>query len=167
MRPIDPSGGDIELVPGTERKRSLFADDLQREGFFSFTAKEAWSSSIVEKNSVKSASNPAWIRIFPDQGDAGTHSVNLILANNYSEADRTAEITLTSGGSGLTLTVTQKATKLDEVEVVKTVYTYNGGKEYLPDQEDVPQARKEFFLKYDVASTTSYDTYTYTISYNK
>ena len=76
--------------------------------------------------------------------------MNLILANNYSEADRTAEITLTSGGAGLTLTVTQKATKLDEVEVVKTVYTYNGGKEYLPGREDMPQARKEFFLKYDI-----------------
>lgn len=84
---------------------TLYADDTEVEGGFTFTATEAWSTYIEYKSD-----DEGWITIDPTGGNAGEVAINIALDENLSGVTRTAIVHLLCGESNLNITVTQKST---------------------------------------------------------
>ena len=77
----------------------------------SFVTKGAWTSSISEGATKSTVS---WLGISPDSGDeAGSYTITISIAPNDTGSDRSAIITITSDGTTISVTVSQKATKRD------------------------------------------------------
>jgi hypothetical protein len=101
------------IVQNGGQPQTLFADDAKGSSGVSFTTTGPWSSSIVEATSTRAAA-PDWIVISPDGGkEAGEYTISITLDVNTTGKDRTAVITISSGGTEITITITQKGTKED------------------------------------------------------
>ena len=83
---------------------TLYADDTEVEGGFTFTSTEAWSTYIEYKSD-----DEGWITIDPTGGNAGEVAINITLEENLSGETRTAIVHILCGESNLNITVTQKS----------------------------------------------------------
>ncbi len=117
---VDEGKPAIKVEDPHSLNQTVYADQTDGATAVSFTTTGAWSSSIVpvavQSAVVTSRGDGAhlWISIFPESGNsAGSHSVEILTDQNTSGADRSAIITITSGGKSIKVTVTQKSTKED------------------------------------------------------
>ena len=89
-----PTGSDTQPVFTTEGGTSTLT----------FTATEAWTASVGEADTRAID----WLSVSPTSGQAGTATLTISTEPNDTYDERNAAITLTSGGTRTTLTVTQK-----------------------------------------------------------
>ena len=89
-----PTGSDTQPVFTTEGGTSALT----------FTATEAWTASVGEADTRAID----WLTVSPTSGQAGTATLTITTEPNNTYDERNAAITLTSGGTRKTLTVTQK-----------------------------------------------------------
>ena len=89
-----PTGSDTQPVFTTEGGTSTLT----------FTATEAWTASVGEADTRAID----WLSVSPTSGQAGTATLTITTEPNDTYDERNAAITLTSGGTRTTLTVTQK-----------------------------------------------------------
>ena len=89
-----PTGSDTQPVFTTEGGTSTLT----------FTATEAWTASVGEADTRAID----WLSVSPTSGQAGTATLTITTEPNETYDERNAAITLTSGGTRTTLTVTQK-----------------------------------------------------------
>jgi uncharacterized repeat protein (TIGR02543 family)/uncharacterized protein (TIGR02145 family) len=94
-------------------EQEVFADEEQGSSGVTFTTTAAWISSILIVETAMRTTASNWISISPENGGAGTHTVEITLEPNFTGEDRTAVITISSGGTGIEITVTQKGVKED------------------------------------------------------
>ena len=85
---------------------TVYANDTEIKGGFSFTASEAWSTFVEYNNN-----NEGWITIDPAGGGAGQVTMNILLEENNSGEARTATIHIVCGNSNLNIAVEQKSTE--------------------------------------------------------
>ena len=93
--------------------QTVYANEEAGESTVSFTTLAPWTSSINEVRSsgaLRSVTD-SWVTITPDRGNAGTHEIEITLEPNLTGADRTVEIIITSGGSSITIRITQRYVK--------------------------------------------------------
>jgi hypothetical protein len=116
--PDDPVGENtqIELPNKSEQTQQAFADE-DTSGGFTFTAKSAWTASVVETSATR-ASNVSWLRLLSNgketySGEAGTFTLAVELDPNYTGETRSATITISCGGTEITINVTQNGKKED------------------------------------------------------
>jgi hypothetical protein len=105
----------IQVKNDNDLTQTVYADKIQGvSGGVTFTTTGAWTSTIKTSATPASvsqlrASEATWISISPDHGDeAGDHTIVISLEINTTGADRTAFIIISSGGTKITITVTQK-----------------------------------------------------------
>lgn len=113
----------IRVDDKSSLSQTVYADDNEAKSGVKFTTAGAWTSSIKETRSQKDASTDAseWISISPDRGTAaGDYTMNITLKTNYTGKDRAATITIVSGGSNISITVTQVA-KTEEGDIPEEV----------------------------------------------
>ena len=67
-----------------------------------FTTLAPWTSSIREATAD-------WVTISPDSGSAGYHTINILLTPNFTGADRSAIIAITSGSTTIEIRITQRS----------------------------------------------------------
>ena len=89
-----PTGSDTQPVFTTEGGTSSLT----------FTATEAWTASVGEADTRAID----WLTVSPTSGQAGTATLTITTEPNNTYDERNAAITLASGGTRKTLTVTQK-----------------------------------------------------------
>ena len=89
-----PTGSDTQPVFTTEGGTSTLT----------FTATESWTASVGEADTRAID----WLSVSPTSGQAGTATLTITTEPNDTYDERNAAITLTSGGTRKTLTVTQK-----------------------------------------------------------
>ena len=121
------NGGDdppaIKIDNPQSLTQTVYADQGEGSASVNFTTTGAWTSAITETTPVpnvagasvsRTGANPLWIKISPESGDkAGAQSFTIYLDHNYTGDDRSAKITISSGGKSQDVTVTQKAVKED------------------------------------------------------
>lgn len=120
----DNGGTQIEMPDQSEQTQQGYADD-ETTGGFTFTAKSAWTATVTETTSANRSAMPAtkassvsWLRLLHNgtekyDGRAGTFTLTIEIAPNYTGKTRTATITVTSGTDKITVTVTQEGTTED------------------------------------------------------
>jgi hypothetical protein len=101
----------IEIANEQQLEQTAYADEKTTGAGFTFTAKAAWTVSVVETR----ASSVEWLKLMINSqesysGSAGTFNVVIELEPNTSGATRSAVITITSGGDTISITVTQEGT---------------------------------------------------------
>ena len=123
----DKNGGDdppaIKIDNPQSLAQTVYADQGEGSASVNFTTTGVWTSAITETTPVpnvavasvsRAGTNPLWIKISPESGDkAGAQSFTIYLDHNYTGDDRSAKITISSGGKSQDVTVTQKAVKED------------------------------------------------------
>ncbi len=118
---------DVKIDNPQALTQTVHADQTQGAAAVAFTTTGAWSTSITETTPTALAAAdgapehpasgtrggvPSWISVSPSSGSqAGSHSFTITLEQNFSGAQRSAGITILSGGGQQQVTVTQKATK--------------------------------------------------------
>lgn len=129
--------GEKQLVmpDRNEQTQSAYADDSHIGGF-TFTARSAWSAAIAETR----ASTVEWLKLLHNgtecyAGEAGTFTLSIELAPNYTGESRSATIKILCGGDRITISVTQDG-KTESGEVPENPgdntgtgtfnYTYSG-----------------------------------------
>ena len=109
------TGGTVIIENATQ---TIYADDEEGKPI-NFKTLASWTAQIVE-NSDASVLNAledikatavmfSWIDIDPESGPAGDNTITVSLQANYSGADRSAKIIITSGTESKDVTVTQKS----------------------------------------------------------
>jgi hypothetical protein len=101
----------ISLSNQEDKTQAAFADDETTGGGFTFVAKSAWTASVAETTATRAA-GVEWLRLLLNgeeaySGDAGEITLAIELEPNYTSTDRSASITISSGGTGITISVTQ------------------------------------------------------------
>ncbi len=102
----------ITLIGGRTNQNG-WGDQTTGTGQVSFETTASWTSSITEVGATRDTAPgvPAtWVTITPSSGAAGSHSVTIVLEDNFTGSDRTATITINCDGGKITITITQKAT---------------------------------------------------------
>ena len=85
---------------------TLYANDTEVNGGFTFTANEAWST-FVEYN----GESTGWITIDPASGNAGKVTLNIDLEENSTGETRSAIVHIVCGESNLNIDIEQKASE--------------------------------------------------------
>ena len=101
---------NLILPNSQELTQTAFADE-GTTGSFTFTAKDKWTATVREVKSTKS-NGMSWLTLFHNgvetyKGSAGTFTMTISLAPNYSGETRAATIEIVSGNDKITITVTQ------------------------------------------------------------
>jgi hypothetical protein len=97
---------DVMLIGGPA-SQTVFANQEQCNERVSFRMTGAWQSSIAYTD------NSSWVHIDPASGDEGgvkIVTITISLDVNYTGADRTATITISSGSDDTQITIIQKGT---------------------------------------------------------
>ena len=115
------------VVLTTNATQTVFADQTAGAAV-KFTATGNWSAVLSLKTKAETPLD--WISINPKSGGAGSHTLTVTLQPNYTGADRTAVITITSGTDKAEATVTQKGTTQDGKLLEKKYDIYIGGTIY-------------------------------------
>ena len=89
-------------IPDTEDKTPVISQ-AGGTATLSFTASKVWTVEITNMNRT-----PSWISVSPTSGGAGTATLTISVEPNDSYDERNAAITLRSGNTQTTITVTQK-----------------------------------------------------------
>ncbi|MBR5844207.1 MAG: BACON domain-containing protein [Bacteroidaceae bacterium] len=99
----------ISKISGYDKDKldiTLYANDTEVNGGFSFTASEAWST-FVEYTSESTD----WITIDPASGNAGKVTLNIAVEENTTGETRTAIVHIVCGENNLNIDIEQKATE--------------------------------------------------------
>jgi len=126
--PIDEGEEESAIVVQNEQalNQTVYADAIKGDSL-QFTTTGAWTSEITETTATRGVA-PEWISINPVSGDnAGNHGFAINLEENTSGADRSATITVSSGGDDAEIKVTQKSTTKDGKPYEKKYDIYVGG----------------------------------------
>lgn len=103
----DNNTRQIEVADESELEQTLSGD--QQTSTLSFVAASDWTSTVSETTpTTKSADS--WLKLDPDHGGAGSYTINIILEPNETDETRSAVITISCGGTQITVSVTQEAT---------------------------------------------------------
>ena len=103
----DNNTRQIEVADESELEQTLSGD--QQTSTLSFVAASDWTSTVSETTpTTKSADS--WLKLDPDHGGAGSYTINIILEPNETGEARSAVITISCGGTQITVSVTQEAT---------------------------------------------------------
>ena len=103
----DNNTRQIEVADESELEQTLSGD--QQASTLSFVAASDWTSTVSETTpTTKSADS--WLKLDPDHGGAGSYTINIILEPNETGETRSAVITISCGGTQITVSVTQEAT---------------------------------------------------------
>jgi hypothetical protein len=114
-------------VTGGSTRQTVYADDAEGSADVSFETAGGWSSTITEGAATRAEEGETravatWITISPSSGSkAGDYTIQISLDTNFTGADRTATITITSGGESIAIVVTQKAATESGEKPVETV----------------------------------------------
>jgi hypothetical protein len=114
----------IEITNEQALTQDVFADETEGRSGVQITTTSAWTSRIEDAETLsttksdasqlRAAAAPDWISISPDHGDkAGSYTIQITLAPNTSEANRSAVITIICNDTKITISVTQKNVKED------------------------------------------------------
>lgn len=99
------TNGAIAVENRESLQQTLGAEDTAAEAI-RFHAADAWSASVTEKDGTAA---PEWITVTPAGADeAGDYTLKIALAQNDTEADRTAVVTIACMGENVSATLTQK-----------------------------------------------------------
>lgn len=115
----DNGGSDesVKLSPETKQEQQVFADDTAAPAPIKFTAAAPWMVTVVDTTPVQTktegGSEVDWLELSAYEGEKGDVELKMTLSPNYTGADRKAEIRIVCGGTTLTISVEQKATKAD------------------------------------------------------
>ena len=129
----------LGLDAATEVK--LPFDDLTESKTISFTAPDVWEAKIADKTRAES-----WLSVKPASGQSGKNTVTVTTTSVNGAADsRSATVTITSGGSSKTFTVTQhsESSQREEengggntgkyyVDAVEPSYTFSSAAQTVP-----------------------------------
>lgn len=90
---------------------NLYADENVGKSDVTFKTSGAWTSEVVAPVKTKSTRAAAsWVSITPSSGDkAGSYTVKISLATNFTGEKRTAAINIKCNGQMVSITVTQDA----------------------------------------------------------
>lgn len=103
----DNNTRQIEVADESELEQTLSGD--QQTSTLSFVAASDWTSTVSETTpTTKNADS--WLKLDPDHGGAGSYTINIILEPNETGEARSAVITISCGGTQITVSVTQEAT---------------------------------------------------------
>ena len=103
----DNNTSQIKVADESELEQTLSGD--QQTSTLSFVAASDWTSTVSETTpTTKNADS--WLKLDPDHGGAGSYTINIILEPNDTGASRSAVITISCGGTQITVSVTQEAT---------------------------------------------------------
>lgn len=81
---------------------------------FTITATGPWTATVQP---VAESTDVTWLTVDPASGEAGEHTITLTAKANTAEEERTASVSITSGSSSATVTVSQAGdTSQDEPE---------------------------------------------------
>jgi hypothetical protein len=131
----------LTLTAG-QTTQSVFADQEKASGTVSFTTAGAWTSSVAETTRATS-----WVTVSPSSGNAaGDYTITITLEPNYTGSDRTATVTIASGGEELEIAVTQKAT------------TQTGEVPIDPEMDVLTKIPDPAFLEYCLSMMPEWDT---------
>lgn len=105
---------EITLTEGTTSSQTVYADETTKTNGIKFSAKASWTATVKEVVASKAGGSAVdWLKLSVYEGEAGEHSLSLILKENYTGTDRKAEIKIVSGGATIAIDVAQKATTKD------------------------------------------------------
>jgi len=104
----------IQLQNKQDLTQIVYADETEVGNSIRFTTTGSWTSTIKTPTALLqqtfSSNTMDWISISPDHGDkAGDYTIQILLEVNFTGADRTVQIVISSGGTEVTITVTQRA----------------------------------------------------------
>ena len=85
---------------------TVYADDTEVEGGFTFTANTDWRAILDYKNGEE-----GWLTIDPTSGSAGRIVMNITLEKNLTGEPRSAQIIITSGNEFFYFVINQRASK--------------------------------------------------------
>lgn len=121
----DEKGKDVELIDGTSTTQTIYADETTNsKSGIKFSTTGAWQATVSEIATKSTSSTVSWLTLNQYSGDkAGDYTLTLALKENYTGADRKAEIRIVSGGSSITITVEQKGTKEDGKKPEEATYS--------------------------------------------
>ena len=89
--------------------QNVYADEVAGESGVRFITLAPWTSSIRTATTTTTARNAVdWVSISPESGGAGTHTITISLTPNFTGADRSAIIAITSGGTTIEIRITQQ-----------------------------------------------------------
>lgn len=104
------------VVPDVQQlSQTVYADAVAGKNEVAFTTNGAWTSEIREPVSAEATRAATdWVSISPASGDkAGSYSIRISLAANFTGQQRRAAIDLKCSGQTVTIHVTQQATTED------------------------------------------------------
>ena len=90
---------------------TLYANDTEVEGGFTFNATEEWSTFVEYKGEESD-----WISIDPASGSAGKVTMHIYVNENNTGESRSAVVHIVCGASNLNINLVQKATENNGVE---------------------------------------------------
>ena len=104
----DNNTSQIKVADESELEQTLSGD--QQTSTLSFVAASDWTSTVSETTPPTTKNADSWLKLDPDHGGAGSYTINIILEPNDTGASRSAVITISCGGTQITVSVTQEAT---------------------------------------------------------
>ena len=104
----DNNTRQIEVADESELEQTLSGD--QQTSTLSFVAASDWTSTVSETTPPTTKNADSWLKLDPDHGGAGSYTINIILEPNETGEARSAVITISCGGTQITVSVTQEAT---------------------------------------------------------
>ena len=104
----------IEVANPDALEQTVYADEEVATSTVEFTTLAPWESSIdVPPTTTATRSATDWVSISPESGGIGEYEITITLTPNTTGTDRSVIITITSGGSSITITITQRYVRED------------------------------------------------------
>ena len=127
--PAPPTPEYIVVTDEKSLEQIVYADEKTGASTIEFTTLAPWTSSIGEPTTAQSArsSSEIWVSISPESGGIGEYEIEITLEPNFSGADRTIIITITSGGQSIEIRITQRYVREDGTPPVPTTPTTDPG----------------------------------------
>ncbi len=114
----------------SELNQSVYADETEINGDFTFTAANAWHTIIESKTKVNDTS---WVTIDPARGDAGTIDMSITLEPNTTGEERSATIKIVCKKTTIAITIEQKATTESEEKPAISLFLKDFSATNIPD----------------------------------
>ena len=109
----DPTPEIVLTSPDEVRNQTVYADQQPTTSGINFTTTGTWTATVSEQNTATAhtetvRSTVDWVTLSDTGGGAGSHTLTITLGTNYDGVNRTAVITIRSGGREIVITITQR-----------------------------------------------------------
>ena len=111
--PPPPPTEYIVVADEETLNQTVYADEETASSTIEFTTRAPWQSSIAAVATSLSTRDVAtsWASVYPTSGGIGDYEIEITLEPNKTGADRTVKISITSGGTTITIRITQQAVR--------------------------------------------------------